>query len=65
MLSLRWSENNVIHGSQRRYFFHKKKIVRLEKGNHVVVEFIYHNPRHEAQSEDPCEHAYKNSVSLN
>ena len=36
---LRWSNNNVIHGSQRRYFFHKTKVVRLEKGNYVVVEF--------------------------
>jgi len=31
MLLLRWSNNNVIHGSQRRYFIHKTKAVRLEK----------------------------------
>jgi len=31
MLLLRWSNDNVIHGSQRRYFFHKTKVVRLEK----------------------------------
>ena len=31
MLLLRWSNNNVIHGSQRRYFVHKTKVVRLEK----------------------------------
>jgi len=36
---IRWSNNNVIHGSQRRYFFHKTEVVRLEKGNYVVVEF--------------------------
>jgi len=69
MLLLRWSNNNVIHGSQRRYFFHKTKyLIRLyssdkEKGNYVVVEFGKHSPRHEAQSDDSCDHAYKNSVS--
>jgi len=31
MLILRWSNNNVIHGSQRQYFFHKTKVVRLGK----------------------------------
>jgi len=35
MLLLRWS--NVIHGSQKRYFFHKTKVFRLGKRNHVVV----------------------------
>jgi len=28
-------------------------------------EFSQHNPRHEAQSEDPCDHTYKKSVSPN
>jgi len=56
---LRWSNNNVIHGSQRRYFFHKTKVVRLEKGNYVVVEFSWHNPRHEAQSDDSYDHFKK------
>ena len=31
MLLLRWSNNNVIHGSQRRYVLHRTKVVRLEK----------------------------------
>ena len=39
-----WSNNNVVHGSPRRYFFHKTKVVRL-----VVLsscfKFIQHNPR--------------------
>jgi len=35
MLLLRWS--NVIHSSQKRYFFHKTKVVRCEKRNHVAV----------------------------
>ena len=30
MLLWRWSNDNVIHGSQRQYFFHKTKVVRLE-----------------------------------
>jgi len=30
-LLLRWSNNNVIHGSQRRYFFHKTKVVKIRK----------------------------------
>jgi len=28
-------------------------------------EFSWHNPKHEAQNEDPCDHAYKNSISTN
>ena len=58
------SNNNVIHGSPRRHFFHKTNVVRLEKGElSSCFKFIQHNPRHEAQSEDPCDHAYKNNVS--
>jgi len=26
-----WSNNTVVHGSQRRYFFHTTKVVRLEE----------------------------------
>jgi len=65
MLLLRWSNNNVIHDSQRQDFFIRLKSSDKKKGNYVVVEFSEHNPRHEAQSEDPCDHAYKNSVSPN
>ena len=41
MLLLRWSNNNVIHGSQRRYFFHKTKVVRLEKKTEVCSCWVY------------------------
>ena len=44
-------------------FFTRLKPSDSKKGNYVVVEFIQHNPRSEAQSEDSCDHAYKNSVS--
>jgi len=37
MLLLGWSNNNVIHGSQRRYFFHETKVVRLEKKGIVYL----------------------------
>jgi len=59
------SNNIVIHGSQRRCFFIRLKSSDQKKGNHVVVlSFSQHSPRHEAQSENPCDHAY-NSVSTN
>jgi len=55
MLSLRWSNNNVIHGSQRRHFFHKTKVFRLEKTELCrCFEFRQHIPKHEAQSEAPA-----------
>jgi len=46
-------------------FFIRLKWSDYKTGNYVVVEFSYHSPRHEAQSEEPCDHAYKNSVSPN
>jgi len=32
-----WGNNIIFDGSQIRYFFHKTILVRLQKGNHVVV----------------------------
>jgi len=32
-----WSNNIVFDGSQTRYFFHKTKLVRLQKANYAVV----------------------------
>ena len=44
------SNNIVIHGSQRQCFFHKTKVVRLEKREICsCFEFSQHSPRHEAQ----------------
>jgi len=52
----------VIHGSSRRYLFHKTKVVRLEKRElSSCFKSIQHNPKQETQSEDPCDHAYKNN----
>jgi len=31
MLLLKWSNNNIIRSSQRQHFFHKTKVIRLEK----------------------------------
>jgi len=44
------SNNIVIHGSQRRCFFHEIKVVRLEKREiRSCFEFSQHSLRHEAQ----------------
>jgi len=32
-----WSNNIVFDGSQTQYFFHKTKLVRLQKANYAVV----------------------------
>jgi len=32
-----WSKDIVFDGSQTRYFFHKIKLVRLQKANYAVV----------------------------
>ena len=32
-----WSNNIVFDGSQTRYFFHRAKLVRLQKANYAVV----------------------------
>jgi len=55
----------VIHSSQRRCFFHKTNVVRLQKREICsCFEFSQLSPRHEAQSEDLCDHAY-DSISSN
>ena len=33
--------NNVINGSPRRYFFHKTKVVRLEKKEIILLFSVY------------------------
>jgi len=32
-----WSNNIVFDGFQTRYFFHKTKLIRLQKANYAVV----------------------------
>ena len=32
-----WSNDIVFDGSQTRYFFHKTKLVRLQRANYAVV----------------------------
>jgi len=35
-----WSNNIVFDGSQTRYFFHKTKLVRLQKANYAVFGLV-------------------------
>ena len=46
-------------------FFIRQKSSNEKKRNYVVVEFSLHNPKYEAQSENTCNHAYKNNAFPN